>query len=110
MGGIESGADALAFLAAGATAVAVGTANFRDPLAGNRVREELAAGLREAGADAPSERAGPNRGVDLNLRSNEISPRTAADPPCVAREGGYMIAAADGPLRRHRRRRSRENP
>jgi dihydroorotate dehydrogenase (NAD+) catalytic subunit len=45
MGGIESGADALAFLAAGATAVAVGTANFRDPLAGNRVRAELEAAL-----------------------------------------------------------------
>jgi dihydroorotate dehydrogenase (NAD+) catalytic subunit len=41
MGGIESGADALAFLAAGAAAVAVGTANFRDPLAGRRVRIEL---------------------------------------------------------------------
>jgi dihydroorotate dehydrogenase (NAD+) catalytic subunit len=41
MGGIESGADALDFLAAGAAAVAVGTANFRDPLAGNRVRAEL---------------------------------------------------------------------
>ena len=34
MGGIESGADAVDFLAAGATAVAVGTASFRDPLAG----------------------------------------------------------------------------
>jgi dihydroorotate dehydrogenase (NAD+) catalytic subunit len=45
MGGIESGADALDFLAAGATAVAVGTANFRDPLAGNRVRAELEAAL-----------------------------------------------------------------
>jgi dihydroorotate dehydrogenase (NAD+) catalytic subunit len=55
MGGIESGADALAFLAAGATAVAVGTANFRDPLAGTRVREELGAALRRAGADAPSD-------------------------------------------------------
>jgi len=54
MGGIESGTHALAFLAAGATAVAVGTANFRDPLAGNRVRAELEAALREAGADSRS--------------------------------------------------------
>jgi dihydroorotate dehydrogenase (NAD+) catalytic subunit len=54
MGGIESGGDALAFLAAGATAVAVGTANFRDPLAGNRIREELGLGLRRAGADSLS--------------------------------------------------------
>ncbi|HMC06150.1 MAG TPA: dihydroorotate dehydrogenase [Solirubrobacterales bacterium] len=41
MGGIESGADALAFLAAGAAAIAVGTANFRDPLAAKRIRIEL---------------------------------------------------------------------
>jgi dihydroorotate dehydrogenase (NAD+) catalytic subunit len=41
MGGIESGSDALAFLDAGATAVAVGTASFRDPLAARRVRSEL---------------------------------------------------------------------
>jgi len=45
MGGIESGSDALAFLAAGARAIAVGTANFRDPLAGERIREELAVEL-----------------------------------------------------------------
>jgi dihydroorotate dehydrogenase (NAD+) catalytic subunit len=49
MGGIESGADALSFLAAGATAIAVGTANFRDPLAGNRVRAELEAALVAGG-------------------------------------------------------------
>ena len=49
MGGIESGADALDFLAAGAAAVAVGTASFRDPRAGNRVREELEAALAAVG-------------------------------------------------------------
>jgi dihydroorotate dehydrogenase (NAD+) catalytic subunit len=49
MGGIESGADALGFLAAGVRAVAVGTANFRDPLAGARVRDELAGELTRAG-------------------------------------------------------------
>jgi dihydroorotate dehydrogenase (NAD+) catalytic subunit len=49
MGGIESGADALDFLAAGAAAVAVGTANFRDPRAGARVRDELGAALAAAG-------------------------------------------------------------
>jgi dihydroorotate dehydrogenase (NAD+) catalytic subunit len=41
MGGIESGADALAFIDAGASAVAVGTASFRDPLAGERIQAEL---------------------------------------------------------------------
>jgi dihydroorotate dehydrogenase (NAD+) catalytic subunit len=49
MGGIESGADALAFIAAGASAVAVGTASFCDPAAGSRVRSELGALLAERG-------------------------------------------------------------
>lgn len=43
MGGVESGADALDLMRAGARLVAVGTANFRDPLAGERVRAELTA-------------------------------------------------------------------
>lgn len=44
MGGVQSGADAAAFLSAGARLVAVGTENFRDPLAGSRVATELAEG------------------------------------------------------------------
>jgi dihydroorotate dehydrogenase (NAD+) catalytic subunit len=43
MGGIASGRDALDFLAAGASAIAVGTESFRDPAAGRRVAAELAA-------------------------------------------------------------------
>jgi dihydroorotate dehydrogenase (NAD+) catalytic subunit len=49
MGGIESGRDALEFLAAGAVAVAVGTASFRDPLAAERVVSELSAQLSGRG-------------------------------------------------------------
>jgi dihydroorotate dehydrogenase (NAD+) catalytic subunit len=49
MGGVESGADALDFLALGARVVAVGTASFRDPLAATRVRSELAAELAARG-------------------------------------------------------------
>lgn len=41
MGGIESGRDASDFLRAGASAVAVGTASFRDPAAGSRIAAEL---------------------------------------------------------------------
>ncbi len=41
MGGIASGADAAEFIAAGASLVAVGTENFRDPRAGARVAAEL---------------------------------------------------------------------
>jgi dihydroorotate dehydrogenase (NAD+) catalytic subunit len=55
MGGIETGEDALAFLAAGSAAVAVGTANFRDPLAGERVRVELGQTLRIRGLRALAE-------------------------------------------------------
>ncbi len=41
MGGIGNGADAAEFLALGATLVAVGTENFRDPRAGSRIAAEL---------------------------------------------------------------------
>ena len=51
MGGIEGGEDALSFIAAGAAAVAVGTANFRDPLAGERVRLELGDSLVARGLE-----------------------------------------------------------
>jgi len=49
MGGIESGADALSFLVEGAVAVGVGTASFRDPRAGERIRRELVAKLSKRG-------------------------------------------------------------
>ncbi len=42
MGGIATGADAAQFMAAGATAIAVGTESFRDPAAGRRISAELA--------------------------------------------------------------------
>jgi dihydroorotate dehydrogenase (NAD+) catalytic subunit len=54
MGGVESGRDAAALIAAGATAIAVGTANFRDPAAGSRVRKELRAELERLGAGSPA--------------------------------------------------------
>jgi dihydroorotate dehydrogenase (NAD+) catalytic subunit len=43
MGGISSGADGREFIAAGASLIAVGTENFRDPKAGSRIAAELAA-------------------------------------------------------------------
>jgi dihydroorotate dehydrogenase (NAD+) catalytic subunit len=51
MGGIETGAQALAFMVAGAAAIAVGTANFKDPMAGLRVRAELSEALAAAPSD-----------------------------------------------------------
>ncbi len=47
MGGICDGRDAAEFIAAGATVVAVGTENFRDPRAGSRVAAELGSALAE---------------------------------------------------------------
>jgi dihydroorotate dehydrogenase (NAD+) catalytic subunit len=58
MGGIQSGRDALDFIAAGATCVAVGTESFRDPAAGIRVREELLALLASVGARSAREAVG----------------------------------------------------
>ncbi len=53
MGGISSGADALEFLRAGASLVAVGTESFRDPLAGDRVAHEVSEALESGSSRAP---------------------------------------------------------
>ncbi len=55
IGGIESGRDALEYLMAGARAVAVGTAVFRDPLAPPRIVAELARELAAQGFAAAAE-------------------------------------------------------
>ncbi|HEX4018336.1 MAG TPA: dihydroorotate dehydrogenase [Frankiaceae bacterium] len=55
MGGVRTGEDALAFLAAGASAVSVGTAVFGDPGAPMRIIEELADALQVRGMSAVSE-------------------------------------------------------
>jgi dihydroorotate dehydrogenase (NAD+) catalytic subunit len=49
VGGIASGWDALEFLVAGASAVQVGSAAFREPLLARRVRDELATLLVQRG-------------------------------------------------------------
>jgi dihydroorotate dehydrogenase (NAD+) catalytic subunit len=53
MGGVACGADALEFLGAGATLVAVGTENFRDPRAGEKVAGEIAGALEDDCSTAP---------------------------------------------------------
>ena len=49
MGGVQTGADAINLMRAGATVVAVGTESFRDPAAGARISEELAALAAKSG-------------------------------------------------------------
>jgi dihydroorotate dehydrogenase (NAD+) catalytic subunit len=47
MGGVATGQDAADFIRAGATCIAVGTENFRDPAAGRRIASELSVISRE---------------------------------------------------------------
>lgn len=58
VGGVRSGDDALQLLAAGATAVQVGTATFNDPCAPRRVCDELAFALGRHGVSRVSEVVG----------------------------------------------------
>ena len=72
MGGVATGADALALIAAGATLVAVGTENFRDPAAATRIREELARELERRGFGSAFEARGkglPEPELNLDSRS-----------------------------------------
>jgi dihydroorotate dehydrogenase (NAD+) catalytic subunit len=58
MGGVRDGSDAVEFMLAGASAVAVGTANFVDPTAAMRVVDGVAAYCREHGIGSASELVG----------------------------------------------------
>jgi dihydroorotate dehydrogenase (NAD+) catalytic subunit len=58
MGGIASANDAIEFLLAGASAVAVGTANFVDPAAMTRVLDGIEAYCRERGVERVSDIVG----------------------------------------------------
>jgi dihydroorotate dehydrogenase (NAD+) catalytic subunit len=58
MGGISTGRDAVEFLAAGASAVALGTVLFSDPEAPGRVRREVAEELAARGLSQPSDATG----------------------------------------------------
>jgi dihydroorotate dehydrogenase (NAD+) catalytic subunit len=74
MGGVRSGADALQFLAAGATAVSIGTVVFGDPSAPVRVLRELQEALAERGFAAVSDVIG------IAHRSPDPGLREGADP------------------------------
>ena len=76
MGGIQEGRHALDFIAQGASCVAVGTESFRDPMTGERVRDELARELQPALA-AP--RARRTRNVTRPREARPESTRNAAE-------------------------------
>lgn len=81
MGGIASGRHALEFLAAGATAVAVGTESFRDPGAGARVLAELEQELESRGLASPAEA----RGIVVAARA--AGPQVDQTPTAPPSEG-----------------------
>ncbi|MBB6119344.1 dihydroorotate dehydrogenase [Nocardiopsis algeriensis] len=58
MGGVRTGADVVEFMAAGASAVAVGTVNFSDPSACARVLREFTESLEARGVSKASELVG----------------------------------------------------
>ena len=55
MGGIQTGRDALEFVACGASDIALGTVLFADPGAPARVRAELTAACVDAGVATPED-------------------------------------------------------
>ena len=61
MGGIFSGEDAVEFLLAGASAIAVGTAIFADPLAPVKVLNGISAYLERHGCKSVTEIIGQVR-------------------------------------------------
>ena len=70
MGGIETAEDVIEFFYAGASAVAVGTANFIDPFVCPTIIEELPALLDELGFDHISECQG--RSLEANMSQSLI--------------------------------------
>jgi dihydroorotate dehydrogenase (NAD+) catalytic subunit len=69
MGGIETGRHALELIAAGASAVALGTVLFADPGAPSRVRSELAAEAALRGLDDPA----AGRGAAHDMRQAAVA-------------------------------------
>jgi dihydroorotate dehydrogenase (NAD+) catalytic subunit len=68
MGGVETGRHALDLIAAGASAVALGTVLFADPGAPSRVRAELAAAAAERGlADPAAARGAAHEGSTASV-------------------------------------------
>ena len=72
MGGVETGEHALDLVAAGASAVALGTVRFADPAAPARIRSELEAAAEERGFAHPSAARGVAHGPGAALPSGSV--------------------------------------
>jgi dihydroorotate dehydrogenase (NAD+) catalytic subunit len=79
MGGVWSGRDALEFIAAGASAVALGTVLFTDPGAPARVREELHAAAESVGLSEPWEATGMAHASAVSSGTTQETPAFQAN-------------------------------
>jgi dihydroorotate dehydrogenase (NAD+) catalytic subunit len=85
MGGIRSGLDALQFLAAGASAISVGTAVFGDPSAPLRVLTELREALAVRGFEAAADVVGiAHRPPELRVPADPEPPGDQPSPDATA--------------------------
>ena len=73
MGGVTTGRDALEFVAAGASAVGLGTVLFGDPDAPTRIRTELAAELERLGLDSIDAVRGAAHDAGAVLRGRAVA-------------------------------------
>jgi len=92
MGGIMTGLEALQFVLAGASAVAVGTAVFHDPSSPARVLAELAAALAARGFDRLADAVGYAHRPAGD--GGDHHPRPAPEP---ARRPTHRVLGADEP-------------
>ena len=92
MGGIRNGLDALQFLAAGASAVSVGTAIFGDPHAPLRIVQELRDALARRGFRAVSDVVG------IAHRPPERAVPEEPDPPGATDDDPHETADLTEPL------------
>jgi dihydroorotate dehydrogenase (NAD+) catalytic subunit len=91
-GGIATGPDALEFLLAGATAVAVGSTLLHDPGAASRIQRELEDALSAAGLSSAADAVGlshrapgqPGSAPRQRIRPAQVSPPLSAVRPAAA--------------------------
>ncbi len=94
VGGVMAGRDAVELLAAGADAVQVGTATFRDPRAPWKVLRQLARWCEDHGATvgqlraSARRRAGRDDAADAAATTSPTTPDPVAAPVPLLNEGG----------------------
>ncbi|MGH3744407.1 MAG: dihydroorotate dehydrogenase [Mycobacteriales bacterium] len=99
MGGIRSGLDALQFLAAGASAVSVGTAIFGDPHAPLRILAELQEALADRGFRSVADVVGiAHRAPERKVSETPDPPGSTDDEPDRTRHDRHETTDLTEPL------------